>query len=96
VIVGEMGYGAATSVTAIGDAVNTASRLETMTKEFGVQLVISDPVAEFAGLDAGRFPHHHIEVRGREGGLTIRVIEEARSLELAGTSGSSRPLAAEA
>jgi adenylate cyclase len=96
VIVGEMGYGAATSVTAIGDAVNTASRLETMTKEFGVQLVISDPVAEFAGLDAGRFPHHHIEVRGRKGGLTIRVIEEAGSLELAETSGSSRPLAAEA
>ena len=28
VIIGEMGYGAASSITAIGDAVNTASRLD--------------------------------------------------------------------
>ena len=32
-IVGEMGYGNAAAITAIGDAVNTASRLETLTKE---------------------------------------------------------------
>ena len=31
VIVGEMGFAGATSVTAIGDAVNTASRLEALT-----------------------------------------------------------------
>ena len=55
VIVGEMGYGSATSVTAIGDAVNTASRLEAMTKEFGAQLVISDPVA-----DSGRVGHREL------------------------------------
>ena len=34
VIVGEMGYSAVRSVTAVGDAVNTASRLETANKEF--------------------------------------------------------------
>ena len=44
-IVGEMGYGRATSVTAIGDAVNTASRLEGLTKEYGCQLVVSETVA---------------------------------------------------
>jgi adenylate cyclase len=49
VIVGEMGYAPAMSVTAIGDAVNTASRLETMTKEFGCQLVLSRDVAMRAG-----------------------------------------------
>ncbi|HSR73096.1 MAG TPA: adenylate/guanylate cyclase domain-containing protein, partial [Kiloniellales bacterium] len=43
VIVGEMGYGSATSVTAIGDAVNTASRLEALTKELDAQLVLSEP-----------------------------------------------------
>jgi adenylate cyclase len=38
-IIGEMGYGTATGLTAIGDSVNTASRLESMTKEFGAQLI---------------------------------------------------------
>ncbi len=82
VIVGEMGYGSVTSVTAIGDAVNTASRLETMTKEFGAQLVISDPVAQLASLDTKSFASHRIEVRGREEGLTVRVIPAATDLEL--------------
>lgn len=81
VIVGEMGYGSTTSVTAIGDAVNTASRLETMTKEFGAQLMISDPVAELAKLDTESFPSHRIEVRGRESGLTVRIIERASDLD---------------
>ena len=40
-IIGEMGYGTATGLTAIGDSVNTASRLEAMTKEFGAQLILS-------------------------------------------------------
>src|SRR6202007_3258114 len=34
VIVGEMGYGSAAAITAIGDAVNIASRLEELTKEY--------------------------------------------------------------
>jgi adenylate cyclase len=40
-IVGDMGYVRATSFTAISNTINTASRLETMTKEFAAQLVIS-------------------------------------------------------
>ena len=40
-IVGEMGYGRAISLTAIGDTVNVASRLEALTKELGGQLVVS-------------------------------------------------------
>lgn len=80
VIVGEMGYGPATSVTAIGDAVNTASRLEQLTKDFSAQLVLSEPVAERAGADLGAFPREEIEVRGREGRLAVRVIADARKL----------------
>ena len=80
VIVGEMGYGAATTVTAIGDAVNTASRLEAMTKEFGAQLVLSEPVAERAGQDLGRFPRREVELRGREGALAVRVVTDAATL----------------
>jgi len=80
VIVGEMGYGPATSVTAIGDAVNTASRLEQLTKQFTVQLVLSEPVAEHAGIDLAVFPREEIEVRGREGRLAVRVVSDARKL----------------
>ena len=43
-IVGEMGYGSATTITAIGDAVNTASRLEELTKEFQCEVVVSEDV----------------------------------------------------
>ena len=34
-----MGHGRATSVTAVGDTVNTASRLETLTKEHAYSLL---------------------------------------------------------
>lgn len=79
-IVGEMGYGSAVGVTAIGDAVNTASRLEGLTKEYGAQLVLSEAVAERAGVDLGRFDRHEIAVRGRQETLAIRVVPEAREL----------------
>ncbi len=79
-IVGEMGYGAATGITAIGDAVNTASRLEAMTKEFGAQLVVSQDVAERAGVDLSDYPRHEIEVRGREEPVAVRVVEMADRL----------------
>jgi adenylate cyclase len=80
VIVGEMGYAPAMSVTAIGDAVNTASRLETMTKEFGCQLVLSRDVAMRAGVDLSAFPSQSIEVRGRREALEVYVIESASLL----------------
>jgi adenylate cyclase len=79
-IVGEMGHGRATSVTAVGDTVNTASRLETLTKEYRCQLVISDAVAGYAGLDVTAFARHEIAIRGRKEPLTIRVIDDARTL----------------
>ena len=73
-IVGEMGFGQTVSVTAIGDAVNTASRLESMTKEQGVQLIVSEEVARHALTNLDRFPAMEIMVRGRVQPLTIRCI----------------------
>jgi len=51
-IVGEMGHGSAMHLTAVGDAVNTASRLESATKDFSAELVMSAEVAERAGMSA--------------------------------------------
>ena len=79
-IIGEMGYGAATSITAVGDAVNTASRLEAMTKDYGAQLVVSETVAEAAGIDLSGFPSHRLDVRGRTQAIQARVIANARDL----------------
>jgi adenylate cyclase len=79
-IVGEMGYARAVSLTAIGDTVNTASRLEGLTKEFGVELVVSEPVAEAAGIDLSGFPMERVEIRGRRERLVVRAIARAATL----------------
>ncbi|MEO3427327.1 adenylate/guanylate cyclase domain-containing protein [Pelagibius sp. CAU 1746] len=83
VIVGEMGYGPATSLTAIGDAVNTASRLEALTKDYEAQLIVSAPLAAHAGIDLADFPHQQIDVRGRSQPLDIHVLKSALDLPAA-------------
>jgi adenylate cyclase len=75
-----MGYGRTVSVTAIGDAVNTASRLETETKRFGVELVVSDAVARGADIDLSAFPFSKIEIRGRDETLAVRTVLKAKDL----------------
>jgi len=79
-IVGEMGYGKVVSFTAVGDTVNTASRLETMTKQWNAQLVISEDTAAFAGFDLSQYQTEETEVRGRQGALTVYVVDDARTL----------------
>ncbi len=79
-IVGEMGYARATSITAIGDTVNTASRLEAKTKEYGAQLVISHRVAELGGIENPTWPSEDTEVRGRREPMRIYIIDDAREL----------------
>jgi len=79
-IVGEMGFPPALSLTAIGDTVNTASRLESATKEENCQLLISETVALGAELpgDIGR--RCEISLRGREQRLVAIAIDNAAAL----------------
>ena len=79
-IVGEMGYGSAVSVTAVGDSVNTASRLEALTKDYGAQLVVSEALVACAGIALGAAPAHDLEIRGRVERLRVRVITSALDL----------------
>ena len=79
-IVGEMGYERATQLTAIGDTVNTASRLETLTKDFGVELVVSQELLDRAGVDLAAYERHEVEIRGRQQHLTVRAIKNASEL----------------
>jgi adenylate cyclase len=83
-IVGEMGYQRATQLTAIGDTVNIASRLESLTKEFGVELVVSHELLERAGTDLPACPSHDVEIRGRQERLAVRAVSRARELVLPG------------
>src|SRR4029453_17426240 len=64
-IVGEMGHGRAVSLTAIGDTVNTASRLENVAKELGCELIVSQELLDIGGVSLLGWQRHDIEVRGR-------------------------------
>jgi adenylate cyclase len=75
-VVGRMGYGATVHVTAIGDTVNVASRLQDLTKDYTCRLVISQEVAKQAAADMSSFPRHELAVRNRRELLTIYVIDD--------------------
>jgi len=80
-IVGEMGAGDHRHLTAIGDTVNTASRLESMTKDAGVQLILSQSVAEAAGVDFSGFVMTEMAVRGRREPISLYLVKDAPALK---------------
>ncbi len=75
VVLGDMGYGASRGLTAIGDTVNTASRLEAATKEQGVSLCISTTVAELANTQFDIKTKREISVRGKRQSLLIHALK---------------------
>lgn len=81
-IIGTMGHGAATQITAIGDTVNTASRLESLTKEFSIQLMVSSVVEIASSVDLSPYEQSDVEVRGRNQSLCVRKIDSASTLEI--------------
>jgi adenylate cyclase len=90
-IVGEMGYGTAISITAVGDSVNTASRIESLTKTYACQLVVSEAVVLRAGIELADAPRHEIEIRGRVERLVVRTFTSARDLPVLERERRKRP-----
>src|SRR6185436_17577702 len=80
VVVGEMGYGETRYLTAVGDAVNTASRLEGATKEYDCELVVSEDVFARAGIDPGDYPRAELSLRNREATLRVLLVNDAQKL----------------
>ncbi|MGO7211426.1 adenylate/guanylate cyclase domain-containing protein [Rhizobium ruizarguesonis] len=80
-VVGTMGYGRVRSMTAIGDTVNVASRLESAAKEFEAAIVISEPVANLSGADLVGIESREISVRGRALPLKVYVIPREKAAE---------------
>lgn len=81
-IVGEMGHGRAVQLTAIGDTVNAASRIESATKEFKAQLLVGEAVAVAAGIDLSAFALEHVSLRGRDDSVPVRVVKRLEDLPL--------------
>lgn len=79
-IVGELGYGRSAHLTAIGDTVNVASRLEALTKELGVELVVSEDLLARAGCPLESAEPRLVELRGRRDGLAVRLVASAAAL----------------
>jgi adenylate cyclase len=78
-VVGEMGYGTARYLTAVGDTVHVASRLQDLTKEYDCQLIVSEAVARHARLDVAALSRHELAVRNRAEPVVIYVVEEVRA-----------------
>jgi adenylate cyclase len=82
-VVGRMGWGDSFYLTAVGDTVHVAARLEQATKDYGAELVVSEDVARHAALDFSAFPGHDLAVRNRASRVAVRVIERVATLPAA-------------
>jgi adenylate cyclase len=70
-IVGTMGPPKTPLLTAVGDNINIAARLEAQTKVLGCDLIVSVSTLETAGIDHGAGAVQEVEVRGRDNQVKI-------------------------
>ncbi len=75
-IVGSMGPPQSPIVSALGDNVNIAARLEAQTKELGAPLVVSARTARQAGINLSEFKLHTIQVKGRDRPLDVYAVDD--------------------
>ena len=80
-IVGTMGPPDSPALTAVGDTVNVAARLEAETKTYRCEAIVSETAAAAAGLDLTRFPLHTAELRGRREPLRVYALSDVASFE---------------
>jgi adenylate cyclase len=84
-IIGQMGPPKMPILTALGDAVNTAARLETTTKELPGNVVVSRDTLEAAQL-FGELPMHDILLRGRSINLSVAALDKNGLRQLLGAT----------
>lgn len=74
-IVGQMGPPKTPIVSAIGDSVNTAARLERTTKELGVPLIVSAETLRAAGVNKSAILTQ-VSLRGRAATMPVSALDE--------------------
>jgi adenylate cyclase len=79
-LLGRIGFGEAVDFTVIGNAVNVASRLEALTKEKGVQIMLSREVARQAGWEPEEGVVMQVNVRGVADALEAIGLQRGRDL----------------
>ncbi len=79
-VMGRIGHRESASLTVIGTTVNTAARLEALTKEKGVQMILSQEAAQYAGLEIDEFEAEEVDVRGIPEPVAILCVMHAREL----------------
>lgn len=80
VVLGEIGAAGNAPRTLIGDTVNTASRVEGVTKTHGVQALISAPLLDMAGHKLPPEVYTMLELRGLSAPLAAWPVKEASDL----------------
>lgn len=81
-IVGTMGPPASPIVSAVGDTINIAARLESQTKDLAVPLVVSCDAAALSGLDFAGCRTETTAVRGRRDSIGVLAVD--RPAEIGG------------
>jgi len=82
VILGEIGYRDHFVLTAVGDSVHVAARLQDLTKEHHCLAVVSASVLATAGLNAEHFTRREVRVRGRDAPLGVILIADLQTFSL--------------
>jgi adenylate cyclase len=83
-VVGRIGHPATAALTVIGSTVNTAARLEAMTKEKGCQVIVSEEVMICAGRVDHGFKRETVAIRGLAAMRDIVMVPRGRDIVLTG------------
>ncbi|NNF77165.1 MAG: adenylate/guanylate cyclase domain-containing protein, partial [Rhizobiales bacterium] len=69
--------GANQRITALGDTVNTASRLEGATKQFGAELIVSKSTSDATSISLEEGQKERISIKGKQEVLDATVYKRA-------------------